>query len=46
MPLTLIVHFGETPENGRDSRQKMSNPVSKSFQLQLPNPCNLAGKSS
>ena len=31
LPLTLIFHFDETPENGRDSGQKMSNPVSKSY---------------
>ena len=31
LPLTLIFHFGETPENGRDSGQNMSNPVSKSY---------------
>ena len=28
--LTLIFHLGETPERGRDSGQKMSNPVTKS----------------
>ena len=31
LPLTLIFHFGETPESGRDSGQKMSNPVTKSY---------------
>ena len=29
LALTLIFHFGETPENGSDSRQKMSNPLGK-----------------
>ena len=33
MPLTLRFHFGETPESGRDSGQKMSNPP-----IQSPNP--------
>ena len=31
LPLTFIFHFGETPENGRDSGQKMSTPVTKSL---------------
>ena len=30
-PLSLIFQFGETLENGRDSRQKMSNPVGRSY---------------
>ena len=30
-PLIFIFHFGETPENGRDSGQKMSTPVTKSL---------------
>ena len=31
LPFTLIFNFGETPENGRDSGQKLYNPVSKSY---------------
>ena len=31
LTLTLILDFGKTPKNGRDSGQKMSNAVSKSF---------------
>ena len=31
LPLTFIFNFGETPENGRDSGQKMSTPVTKSL---------------
>ena len=31
LPLTFIFYFGETPENGRDSGQKISNPVTKSY---------------
>ena len=31
LPLTLIFHFGETPKIGRDSGQKMCNPVTKSY---------------
>ena len=31
LPLTLIYHFDETPENGHDSGQNLSNPVVKSY---------------
>ena len=31
LTLTLIFDFGETPKNGRDSGQKMSNAVRKSY---------------
>ena len=45
MPLTLIFHFGETPENGGDSGQKMSDAVSKSYLALQANPCTPVDKS-
>ena len=36
----VLSHFCELPAGGRDSGQKMSNPVGKSYYLQLANPCN------
>ena len=31
LPLTLILIYGETLENGRNSWQRLSNPIVKSY---------------